>query len=388
MKSRPLATIFAIVFIDLLGFGIVIPLLPLYAEKYHPSPLAFGLLLSSFSGMQFLFAPVLGRLSDRFGRKPVLVISLAGSVAGYILFAFAGSLAALFAARIIDGISGGNISTAQAYVADVTAPGERAKGMGVIGAAFGLGFIFGPAIAGLTVLWSPAAPGLAAAAMSACALLAAVFFLEEPPHSPDSIPTGRRAVFRAFRDPQVLAVLAIFFLVTFAFSNFEATFSQFLHDRMRATATGVAFFFVYVGILISIVQGLAIRPLSKRFGERSLAFGGIALVAIGLFLMPFSPTTGILCVCLVPLTLGIGAANPSLSSLVSKLAGRDDRGTVLGAYQSMSSLGRILGPLWGEFEYFRFGPVGPQWTGAVVAASAGAMSLFAIRHAGKTREGA
>jgi DHA1 family tetracycline resistance protein-like MFS transporter len=372
-------TIFAIVFIDLLGFGIVIPLLPLYAERYHPSALEFGLLLSSFSAMQFLFAPVLGRLSDRFGRKPVLLVSLAGSVAGYVLFAFAGSLAALFVARIIDGISGGNISTAQAYVADVTTPADRAKGMGVVGAAFGLGFIFGPAIAGVTVLWGPAAPGLAAAAMSACALVATALFLREPERPSKAFSQARsRGIFQAIRDVRVLLVLVVFFLVTFAFSNFEATFSQFLHDTLGAAPAAVAFVFVYIGVLISFVQGGAIRPLSKRFGERPLAVGGIALVALGLFLMPFSTTRGILLVVLVPLTLGIGAANPSLSSFVSKLAGEDERGTVLGAYQSMSSLGRILGPLWGEFVYFRLGPRGPQWTGAFVAASAGILALWAV----------
>ena len=387
MRSRPLATIFAIVFIDLLGFGIVIPLLPLYAEKYHPSPLTFGLLLSSYSAMQFLFAPILGRLSDRFGRKPVLVVSLAGSVAGYVLFALAGSLAVLFAARIIDGISGGNISTAQAYVADVTSADDRAKGMGVVGAAFGLGFIFGPAIAGITVLWGAAAPGLAAAALSASALAATVFFLDEPERAAGSS-VARRLMPLPGRDPRILAALAVFFLLTFAFSNFEATFSQFLHDRWRVTTAGVAYFFVYVGILISIVQGVAIRPLSKRLGERPLAAGGIGLVALGLFLMPSASTPTLLCGVLIPLTVGIGAANPSLSAWISKLAGTRERGTVLGAYQSMSSLGRILGPLWGEFAYFRFGPVGPQWTGAVVAASAGAMSFFAIRGASPTEASA
>ena len=377
MKSRPLATIFAIVFIDLLGFGIVIPLLPLYAERYHPSALEFGLLLSSYSAMQFLFAPVLGRLSDRVGRKPVLLVSLAGSVAGYVLFAFAGSLAALFAARIIDGISGGNISTAQAYVADVTGPEDRAKGMGVVGAAFGLGFIFGPAIAGVTVLWGPAAPGLAAAAMSACALLATALFLDEPEHSGPA-PASRRGILEAIRDRRIRLVLIVFFLVTFAFSNFEATFSQFLHDRMAAAPTAVAFFFVYIGVLISLVQGGAIRPLSKRFGERVLSVAGILLVAAGLFLMPLSGTRGALRLVLIPLTLGIGAANPALSSFISKLSGSRERGTVLGAYQSMSSLGRILGPLWGEFAYFRLGPAGPQWTGALVAASAAGLALWAV----------
>ncbi|MGH9442799.1 MAG: MFS transporter [Thermoanaerobaculia bacterium] len=387
MKSRPLMTIFAIVFIDLVGFGIVIPLLPLYAERYHPSPLQFGLLLSSFSAMQFLFAPVLGRLSDRFGRKPVLLVSLAGSVVGYVLFAFAGSLAALFAARIIDGISGGNISTAQAYVADVTRPEDRAKGMGVVGAAFGLGFILGPAIAGVTVVWGAAAPGLAAAAMSACALLATLVFLREPEHAGPAR-QERRGILRIVRDRRILLVLTVFFLLTFAFSNFEATFSQFLHDRMGAAPSAVAFFFVYIGVLISLVQGGAIRPLSRLLGERPLAVGGILLVALGLFLLPLAGTRGRLALVLIPLTLGIGAANPSLSSFVSRLSGRGERGAVLGAYQSMSSLGRILGPLWGEFAYFRLGPAGPQWSGALVAASAGALALWAVSPGARAREGA
>ncbi len=376
MKRGPLATIFAIVFIDLMGFGIVIPLLPLYGERYRPSALAMGMLLSAFSATQFAAAPVLGRLSDRFGRKPVLLFSLAGSVAGYLLFAFAHSLAMLFAARIIDGISGGNISTAQAYVADVTTPETRARGMGMIGAAFGLGFIFGPAIAGVTVRWGSWAPGVAAAAMSALAFAATAIFLREPEKSRGSaVERGFSALGRALADRSIAVLLAVFFLLTFAFSNFEATFAQFLHDTLAASPSRVAFVFVYVGVLISLVQGGLIGPLTRAFGERRLVIAGGFAVAVALALLPFSLAIPLVMAALVPLTLGIGATNPSLSSLVSKEARAEDRGTVLGAYQSVSALGRILGPIWGEIAYFRLGRFGPHWTGAAIAAAAAALSL-------------
>ena len=375
MKRGPLATIFAIVFIDLMGFGIVIPLLPLYGERYAPSALAMGMLLSAFSATQFVAAPLLGRLSDRWGRKPVLLVSLAGSVAGYLVFAFAHSLAMLFAARVIDGISGGNISTAQAYVADVTTPETRAKGMGMIGAAFGLGFIFGPAIAGVTVRWGEWAPGVAAAALSALALAATAIFLREPERIRPSAGRGLVAIGRALRNRSIAVLLAVFFLLTFAFSNFEATFAQFLHDTLGASPSHVAFLFVYVGVLISLVQGGLIGFLTRTFGERALVVGGGFALAAALALLPFSLAIPLVMAALVPLTLGIGATNPSLSSLVSKEAAPEDRGTVLGAYQSVSALGRILGPLWGEIAYFRMGRFGPHWTGAVIAAAAAALSM-------------
>jgi predicted MFS family arabinose efflux permease len=376
VKRGPLATLFAIVFIDLMGFGIVIPLLPLYGERFHPSALAMGLLLSAFSATQFAAAPVLGRLSDRFGRKPILLLSLAGSVAGYLLFAFAHSLTMLLAARVIDGASGGNISTAQAYVADVTTPETRAKGMGMIGAAFGLGFIFGPAIAGVTIRFGASAPGITAAALSALAFAATAVFLREPERAKASaVERGTTALFRVLRNRNIAAILAVFFLLTFAFSNFEATFAQFLHDVLGASPSRVAFLFVYVGVLISLVQGGLIAPLSRALGEKTLVAGGAVAIALALALLPFSLAMPLVMAALVPLTVGIGAANPALSSLVSKEADALDRGAVLGAYQSVSSLGRILGPLWGEIAYFRLGPFGPHWTGALVAAAAGVFSL-------------
>ncbi len=385
MRQRPLLVIFAIAFIDLMGFGIVIPLLPLYGEHYHPTPLAFGLLLSAYSALQFLFAPILGKLSDRYGRKPILVLSLAGSAAGYVLFGLARSLAALFAARIIDGISGGNISTAQAYIADVTGPEDRARGMGMIGAAFGLGFIFGPAIAGFSLHLGEGAPGFVAAGMSAAALIATLLFLEEPArHSPEGNRLASRAprwgeFLRAVRTPVVAAVLTVFFLVTFAFSNFEATFSQFLHDTLALSATRVSYLFTYVGLLIAAVQGALVPRLSGPLGERKMTFAGLLLLAAGFFALPLAPTLGWTMALLVPVTAGIGLINPSLSSLVSKSVPPDQRGGVLGVYQSMSSLGRILGPLWGEFVFFRLGPSSPHWTGGLFAAAATLLSFLLLR---------
>jgi DHA1 family tetracycline resistance protein-like MFS transporter len=381
VKRGSLAVILLIVFIDLLGFGILIPLLPLYAEKYRPTPLAFGLLLSSFSLMQFFFAPLLGRLSDRIGRRPVLVISLAGSAAGYLLFGLARSLAVLFAARIIDGISGANIATAQAYVADVTDRSTRTRAMGSIGAAFGLGFVFGPAIGGFALRGGESAPGFVAAGLSTLALVLTIVLLPEPPaRSAEGSLLARRSFAptkfaRTMRQPAIATILIVFFLVTFAFSNFEATFSQFLHGRLALAPSHVAFVFVYVGVLIVAVQGGLIRFLASRARDATLAAGGIALLTAGLAAMPLAASVRSTLELLVPLTVGIGIINPSLSSLISKLASEEERGAVLGLFQSMSSLGRIAGPIWGEFTFARFGPAGPQWTGAAVAACAGGLSL-------------
>jgi len=239
-RRRALTTLFVIVFTDLIGFGIVIPLLPLYAEHFRPRPWVFGLLMASFSAMQFLFAPLLGRLSDRVGRRPVLVISLLGSVVGYLCFAFAQSLGMLFASRILAGIAGANIATAQAVIADLTPPEERARGMGLIGAAFGLGFIAGPALAGLLVGFGPTVPGLGAAGFSVLALVMTVTLL------PESLPRERRGLgttgawggarlASAWRRPELVPLFLLAFLVVTAMAMFEVTFAQFIHaQRMES----------------------------------------------------------------------------------------------------------------------------------------------------------
>ncbi len=348
-----IGVVFLIVFIDLVGFGIVIPILPLYGERYASSPLELGLLMASFSAMQFLFAPVLGRLSDRVGRRPVLLISLLGSAAGYVLFGLAGSIGMLFLSRIVDGISGANISTAQAVIADITGPEERARGMGLIGAAFGLGFILGPAIGGLLVGIAHWLPGVAAAAASMLAFILVVVAL------PETLDPGARAEARrhplnlrslaeALAHPLVGLCLVLVLLTVFSFSQFEATFSQLAHHRLGLDERGVSFLFVYAGVLAVLVQGGLVGRLARYVGEARLVVGGTAASFVALGLLPYRTSLGGILAALALLALGQGLASPSLSSLTSKLVDPDEVGGVMGIYQSLSSLGRIGGPFAGQ----------------------------------------
>lgn len=349
--------IFLIVFIDLVGFGIVIPILPLYGERFGPSALTLGLLMASYSAMQFIFAPILGRLSDRYGRRPVLLISLVGSVVGYLLFGFAGSMAVLFLSRIIDGISGGNIATAQAVIADITGPEDRAKGMGIIGAAFGLGFIVGPAVAALLVDIQPWLPGVAAAATSTVAFILVLFKL------PETLPENART--RAHRGVLSLSELrrtvgihpllgfcfATVLLVIFAFSNFETTFAQFAKAVHGLRMSQIGWLFVYAGVLGAVVQGGLVGRLVKVFGEKKLLIAGLALAALAVGTVPYPSGIPALLVVLAVYALGQGLIQPSLTSLTSRLVEPDEVGGVMGIYQSFSSLARIIGPLWAEIAF-------------------------------------
>jgi multidrug resistance protein len=358
-----LGIIFLIVFIDLVGFGIVIPILPLYGERFGPSGLTLGLLMASYSAMQFFFAPVLGRLSDRVGRRPVLLISLVGSVIGYLLFGFAGSMAMLFAARIIDGISGGNIATAQAVIADITGPEDRAKGMGIIGAAFGLGFIVGPALSALLVDVQPWLPGVAAAFTSSLAFTLVFFKL------PETLPAEARR--EARRHPLNLASLkavlaahplvvwcfAAVLLIVFGFANFETVFAQFAVARHDLGMSRIGWLFVYAGVLGAVVQGGLVGRLVKVFGEKKLVVAGTLIAALAVGSVPYPRGMAGLMVVLAALALGQGLASPSLTSLTSKLVRPDEVGGVMGIYQSFSSLARIFGPLTAELAY----QVGYHW---------------------------
>jgi DHA1 family tetracycline resistance protein-like MFS transporter len=360
----------------------VIPLLPLYAEKYHPSPVAFGLLMSSYSAMQFLFAPLLGRLSDRFGRRPVLLFSLAGTVLGYLLFAFARSLPLLFASRLLDGATGGNIGTAQAVIADTTSPEERARGMGLVGMAFALGFIFGPAIAGFTVGLGKSAPGLAAAALSFAAFVWA--YLKLPETRPSGGAIERVSVFsfsalaRAFRRPEIGALMLLSLVTTTAFATFESTFAQFVSVRLGAGPSTVAWFFVFVGVCSAVVQGVLVRRLVARFGEARLVVAGAALLIAGYLGLGAAASVPVLLFTTALIALGLGVTTPTLSSLVSRRSLAVEQGEILGAYQSMGSLGRVFGPFGAENLYLRLGPDWPHWAAAVLEAGALALSATGL----------
>ena len=377
----PLVILFITVFIDLLGFGIIIPLLPFYAESFGASAFAIGLLGTSFSLMQFLFSPLWGRWSDQIGRKPIILIGLLGSCLSYVTMALSGSLALLFVARIVGGIAGANIPTAQAYIADVTTPENRARGMGLMGAAFGLGFIFGPAIGGLLSRFSPETPMWCAAALCFANFVAAWFLLPESRQANAATRSlGRMDAFRhATTQPTLLLILALYFIVTMAFSAFEATFALFTEARFGYTAASIGLLFAFIGAIIALIQGVLIGRVVKHVGERRIiptAILGIA-ISIGMLTVVWSVPT--LLVALGLLAMGMGFNNPCLSSMVSKLSNQDDQGGILGLASSLASLGRVVGPAWGGYLYDAYGMTTPYLSAAGLMFVAFAVSFAGLR---------
>lgn len=356
MKRSPLVVIFVTVFIDLVGFGIVIPVLPFYAEgtEFNVSPRTVGFLFASYSIMQLIFSPILGRISDKYGRRPVLFLSIIGTGIGFLLLGFARTVWMLFAGRILDGITGGNISTAQAYIADITTKENRAKGMGLIGAAFGLGFIFGPAIGGILSGWGIHVPFFFAAALCFANATLLYFTLPETvsrDHPARQSAAGGRSwtyVFESFKQPKLGFVLAIYFLFIVAFSIMTTSFSLYTMFRFGYDAQHTGYLFAYVGLIAVIIQGGLIGRLVKRFGELPLVIFGALCFAVSLFAVPFvGPAAGGLAALLIGggvFSMGNSLATPALTSLASKSAGAAQQGTVLGVTQSVASLARAVGP--------------------------------------------
>ena len=361
MRKSPLLILFVAVFLDLLGFGMVLPLLPYYAVRFGADAFAVGALLAAYSLAQLIFSPVWGGLSDRIGRRPVLIGSLFASAASLVAFGLANSLALLFASRVLAGVASATIGVAQAYIADATTPENRAKGMGIIGAAFGLGFVFGPALGGLLAPFGHGVPAFVAAGVALLNGVLALALL------PESLPPERRGeqVVRGF-SPARLAkaatiagmapLMAIYFLTIFAFATMEATFPLLTLEQLKFTEVQNGWTFAYIGVLIVILQGGLVGRLAKRFGEKRLVIVGAVLLAIGLAGLPFATTVPMLLLVLVPLAAGNGLANPSLTALISLTASRDAQGHTLGVAQSLASLGRVVGPLWGGFAYTALGP--------------------------------
>src|SRR2546428_2975136 len=354
MKRSPLLVIFITVFIDLVGFGIVIPVLPFYAQgtKFGAKPREVGLLFASYSVMQLVFAPVLGRLSDKYGRRPVLLVSILGTSVGFLVLGFATTLWMLFLGRIIDGISGGNISTAQAYIADVTTKEDRAKGMGLIGAAFGLGFVFGPAIGGVLSRWGINVPFLFAGTLAFANAILLYFTLPEtvtPDHPARASAASGRGwgqLIASLKNPRLGFVLTIYFLSIVAFSIMTAVFSLFMMFRLGYDAFHNGWIFAYVGVISAIIQGGLIGKLVKKFGEPWLVIAGALLFTTSLFVVPFlRPTTGLATILLIAAATSIGQAlsAPTLSSLASKSASAAQQGSVLGVMQSVASFPRAVG---------------------------------------------
>ncbi|MEW6305562.1 MAG: MFS transporter [Verrucomicrobiota bacterium] len=354
MKKPSLLIIFLTVFIDLIGFGIVLPLLPRYSEKFGAEGVMIGFIISSFSLMQFFFAPIWGRWSDRVGRRPVLLISLAGSAMAYALFAVAAQyqgttgLLLLLASRVFAGICGANLSVASAYIADVTTAENRSKGMGMIGMAFGLGFILGPALGGISAKYfGLAGPGWVAASICAANFLLACFILVESkqPSSQHVPPRPKWDQWvHTMAQPKLRLLISLFFLATFCFTAFESTLPLLLDKRFKYDETQVSYLFAYCGLMAALVQGGGIGRLVKRFGEPGLIFGSFLVVAVSLTMIPFVPGLGGLLLALGLFAIGSGINRAPTMGLISMNSPAEEQGATLGVAQSAGTLARVIGP--------------------------------------------
>ena len=387
MNRRPsILVIFLTVFIDLVGFGIVVPLVPVFSRHYGASGFVIGAIIASFSAMQFLFSPVWGKLSDRHGRRPILLLSTAGAAVSYVVFALGSGIAdhttalwVLLLARTFAGICGGNITVAQAYIADITPPENRSKRMGLIGMAFGLGFIFGPAISGIALKYFGAtAPGWVAAALCAINFFLALFILVES-RQPSSTPAANRPRFaqwtHTLAQPKIGLLVLIFFLATFAFSCFESTLALLVSDNFNlgitkdesGPATTVISLFVFCGLIGACIQGGMIGRLVKKFGEPKLIAISLFMTGLSLALLPFLKGDGPLAwsgllhagggawikmlLALALLSIGSSLTRAPVFGLLSNLTAADEQGATIGVAQSFGSLARILGPLFAATLY-------------------------------------
>ncbi len=366
--------------VDLLGFGIVVPLLPLYARRLGAGPESVGLLLAAFSAAQFVCAPLLGRLSDRVGRKPVLIVSLAGTAAASLLTGVAGSLWLLLVARVLDGASGGSVAVAQASATDLVGPEERVRVFGLLGAAYGVGFVIGPAIGGLAALGGSRLPFFVAAGIAGLNAVVAVRRLPEtrPEPGPASPHGPRRRAAASLRE--VLGAIAVPGAITVAlvasFSAFEATFALFGQHRLGFGLAAIGAVFAMVGVVAALVQGGLVRPLVARVGATTCLRIGLVAEGVGLVLVPTAHARVGLVVPLLLVTVGQSLSTPSLNALVVARVGNLDRGAALGAQQGLSSLARIVGPAAGGVSYALLGVAAPFVGGGLVIACALVFSLF------------
>lgn len=379
-KQRQMMTIFLIVFIDLLGFGIILPLLPYIAEKFAATPLLIGLLSGTYSLFQFISGPILGRLSDRHGRKKVLIISQLGSLAGYLLLGLAGSLPLLFFSRLIDGATGGNISIAQAYMADVTDNKTRAKGMGLLGAAFGLGFMLGPTIGGYLSVWGFAAPAYFAAGVAGITTLATVLFLKETVNIEAAKNSPKTAMTLAelkkvLTTPPISILIVAFFLLSLAFSGMQGVYALFVQAKFTWGPREVGNLFGLIGIVAIITQVKILPWFLSKWGERGTLTASVPLLALGFGLISVVRNVPLMIAANTLIPLGNSLANPTITAIATESIPPEDYGETLGILQSAGSLGRIFGPVLAGEIFGRFGEDVPFQISALIFVF---VSLFVI----------
>jgi multidrug resistance protein len=385
MLRSPLFLMALTIFIDFAGFGLILPLLPFWAEHLGANPTEIGLILTIYALAQFIFTPILGALSDRYGRKPIIVGSLLIEAFSFALSGMAGSLVALLIARFIGGLGASNIGSAQAVVADVTPPEGRARGMGMIGAAIGLGFVVGPAIGGFLAPIGPAVPFWVAMAVALVNALLVIIFLPETHKVRGTSTTGSSdkqgkgilptGLGRLLRNSAITRLIVINLLFTMAFTAMEAVYPLFSQHTFGWTAKENGYIFTYVGIIIVLMQGGLVGQLVKRFGERSLLIAGLVMLAIGLALLPWSTSLALMLVALGILSVGDGAVTPTTSALLSLTSPREVQGKVLGLAQGIAGLGRVVGPLVAGSIYALVGPGAPFVVGSALAVLAMLVAL-------------
>ena len=411
MRGSRLLNIFLVVFIDLLGFGLILPLLPYFAGQYGASPFLIGLLVASYAAAQFIGAPLMGRLSDRFGRRRILVISIAGTAIGFLLLGLAeplgkalasfvldnptpdqlqtlqygAILGVMFISRILSGLTGGNITVAQAYIADVTDAQNRAKGMGLIGAAFGLGFILGPAIGGALSRWGYAVPALAAAGLATLNLAGILAFLPESLTDERKAELARQekralisfsAMVEELSKPRIGPLMTIRLFYALAAALFQTMFTLWAKDRLGLSAQATSYLLAYVGLLAVIVQGGLIGRLTKRFSEAKLIAWSAVILAVALLAWAFTPSVPVLLVVLAPMAFSTGVLNTVINSAISRAVPPPEVGGALGTSSAFESLSRMISPAVGGW---LLGAVGAWAPGVVGAAIMAGVSVFSWR---------
>ncbi|MHB1312643.1 MAG: MFS transporter [Gemmatimonadaceae bacterium] len=386
-NRRALTFIFVTILLDIIGAGIMLPVVPFIVRPYSASALTIGLLAASYSVAQFFAAPMLGALSDRHGRRPVLVLSLFGASIGYALFGIGGALSVFFVSRIIAGFTGGNLTAAQAYIADVSTSDDRAKNFGLVGAAFGLGFILGPTFGGLLAKISLSAPAWASAGVALTTSLFGWFVLPEslapalrrahPVHLGDFNPF--RLLRKALSTAQLRGLFTAIFLSRVAHMALQTNFAIFALDRFTYTPTQTAVVFTVLGVTSTVMQGFIIRRIAGRFSDRSLLLSGLVINMVGMVLIATVPEGWMLSPAVAVLAIGTGLVTPTQQSMISKAGSPEEQGMLFGANGAVTSLTAIIGPAWAGLIFDHVSYTAPYWSGAVLVAAAWVAVHRAVR---------